>query len=492
MRIALVNPRVESLGSMIPPLGLLWIGGVLERDGHEVKIFDIYPYDDNDLPSLAAYRADVVGMTVLTDYWDRAVQVAEFIRREMPDSRFVIGGVHVTMLPGEAIRGLGAMVGVIGEGEYTMRALCRHFAAGTDWRGEDGIAYLDDGGELHRTANRGFIANLDELPFPARHLLNFENYLIPPGIVRGYWSERSTVAMTSRGCPFQCIWCGSQCTFGRGVRRRTVDNVMLEVKELVERYRLDTLYFIDDTFTLNRDWVRQFCERLMADGYRIAWGCQAHVETVEEDMLRLMKKAGLVQLDMGVESGSDRVLKALKKHSNADAVRRAFAIARKVGVRTMASFVLGSPEETWEDIEDTFKLAKEIRPNYASAYFLTPYPGTELMSMAKTHGWLASEDHNRGGLRKGPMMRINFTEKELFQIRARFQKMFVWRNVLSVAFSPQYFSRSIWMLLRYPVGFAMGIARFLKTRAIDDFFFVFYNYYLRRRTALMRARRGQV
>lgn len=487
MKIALVNPRVESLGSMIPPLGLLWIAAVLERNSYDARIFDIYPYDDNDLDSLKEYAPDVVGMTLLTDYWERAAHVAQFVRRELKNATFVVGGVHVTQLTEEAIRGLDADMGVIGEGEYTMLELCDRLRDGADWRSTAGIAYRNAGDQLTRTAPRGFIENLDELPFPARHLLDFENYLIPPGIVRGYWSERSTTAMTSRGCPFQCIWCGSMCTFGRKVRRRSVDNVIAEARKLIQDYRLDTLYFIDDTFTLNKRWVLEFCQKLRENNIKIAWGCQAHVETVEEDLLRAMKEAGLVQLDMGVESGSDKVLKTLKKHSDTETIKRAFKIAKKVGVRNMASFVLGSPTETWEDIEATMRLVREIKPNYASAYYLTPYPGTELMAMAKENKWLKTEDRKQIGLRKGPMMLINFSEKELAQIRARFQRMFAWRNVLSVVFSPHYVFRALSMSARYPMGFFWGMKRFLRTLAIDDFFFEFYNYYLRKKTRKKRA-----
>ncbi|MCK4248755.1 MAG: B12-binding domain-containing radical SAM protein, partial [Candidatus Omnitrophica bacterium] len=242
MKIALVNPRIESYSSTLPPLGLLYIAAVLEKNGYEVRIFDIYPYDDRDLDSLVRYKPDIIGMTVLTDYWSRARYIARFIRDKIVKSTFIVGGVHVTVLPEESIRGLDADIGVIGEGEYTMLELCERLIGVSEWDDIKGIVYRDQKGKFVYTQPRLFIENLNELPFPARHLLNFEDYLIPPGIIRGHWSERSTTVMTSRGCPFQCIWCGSQSTFGRKVRRRSVENVIDELKQIIRDFKVDTVW----------------------------------------------------------------------------------------------------------------------------------------------------------------------------------------------------------------------------------------------------------
>jgi len=157
------------------------------------------------------------------------------------------------------------------------------------------------------TESRPFIQDLDELPLPARHLLNFEEYLLPPGIIRGHWSERSTTVMTSRGCPFQCIWCGSQCIFGRKVRYRRVENVLDELENAAQRlpggYGLVCGRYI---YTQQAE-VLQFCKRIREREISLTFGCQAHVKTADEEMFAAMKNAGFVQVDFGVESCSDRV-----------------------------------------------------------------------------------------------------------------------------------------------------------------------------------------
>lgn len=483
IKIALVNPRVESYSSTLPPLGLLYIAAVLERDGFHVKIFDVYPHDDRDMTNLLSYKPDIVGMTVLTDYWTRAKHISEIIKENLNDFLFVIGGVHVTVQPEKSIHELDADIGVIGEGEYTMLNICRHADRESGWHDTAGIVFKDLNGHTVRTKPRPYIQDLNELPHPARHLLNFEEYLIPPGIIRGHWSERSTTVMTSRGCPFNCIWCASNCTFGRKVRYRSVDNILDEVELLVKEYAIDTVWFCDDTFTLLRDRIFEFCEKLLDRGIKISWGCQAHIKTADEKMFRAMKKAGLVQLDFGVESGSDKVLKALRKNSDARSIKKAFEMARKAEVRTLATFMFGNPSETEVDIEATYNLAKEIKPNFVSSFFLTPYPGTQLMKMIEENEWIFAEDRESHGLKKGPMLRIHFSSEKLIDIRARFQKKFVYKNFFSIVFNPAYLAKMILLLGRYPGGLLKGIRKFMKSFVLDDLIFEFINHYVDKRTS---------
>jgi radical SAM superfamily enzyme YgiQ (UPF0313 family) len=240
---------------------------------------------------------------------------------------------------------------------------------------------------------------------------------------------------------------------------------------------VDSIWFIDDTFTLNNKWLHDFCGRLMSSGLNLKWGCQARVNTVNEETLTLMKKAGLVQLDFGVESGSDRVLKALKKDSSEDTIRNAFRIAKKVGVRTLATFIFGSPEETKEDVEKTFALAKEINPNFVSSFFLTPFPGTELMDLVRMNKWEMDEDYIVGGLKKKPPLRINFSVEELYEFRKRFQRQFLVRNYLSLFLNFSYMAKATLLVLRYPMGILKGLKAFMKTWVFDDFVFGFLIYY---------------
>jgi len=478
LRIALVNPRIESFISTLPPLGLLYIAALLEKNGFEVRVFDIYPNDDRDIPGLLSYNPEVVGMTVLTDYWLRAKHIAAIIRKGLPRSTFIVGGVHVTALAEESLHQLDADIGVTGEGELTMLELCRRLERSSDWKDVPGIVFKGEDGDIFYSHSRGFIDDLDQLPHPARHLLDFENYLIPPGMIRGYWSERSTTVMTSRGCPFACIWCGSQCTFGKKVRSRSLDNVIDELQSLIDDFAIDTVWFVDDTFTLNKNWVFEFCEKIISDKIKLAWGCQAHVKTANEEMFKTMKEAGCVQLDFGVESGSNKVLRSLRKNSDRETIERAFSAARKAKLRTLATFMFGSPNETEEDIAETFDLVKRIRPNYTSSYFLTPYPGTELNEMARENGWSMSTVRGAMGLKKKPRLLIYFSEKKLLRIRKDFHKITAFRNFTGLLISPRDFLKALQLITRYPVGLLCGIRAFVRTFVFNDFLFAFLNYYI--------------
>jgi radical SAM superfamily enzyme YgiQ (UPF0313 family) len=482
LRIALINPRVESYSSTMPPLGLLYIAAVLEKNDFEVRIFDFNPHDDRDVPALISFNPDVLGMTILTDYLPRAKHISRIIKEKLPNSIFFIGGVHVAALPKESLNELGADFAVIGEGENTMLDICTKISRGEDINDLPGVVWKKDG-VIIVNPPKPLIENLDELPFPARHLLNFSNYLMPPGIIRGKWTERSTTVMTSRGCPFNCIWCGGQTTFGRKVRNRSVANVIAELKALKDTFAVDAVWFVDDTFTLNKARVMEFCDSLMAENLHLAWGCQAHVKTADEEMFKKMKQAGLVQLDFGVESGSDIVLKNLKKNSNAEAVKRAFSIARKCRIRTCATFIFGGPGETDKEVEETFKLAKEIKPDFTSSFFLTPYPGTELADMVQTSGWKTNADRSDKGLKKRPMLLIHFPEQELMSIRTRFQKLCAFRNFSSIVTSPSYLIKAFSIFVQYPGAILDGLRAFGKSRVFDDFLFAMLNHYVKKKSA---------
>jgi len=486
MKIALINPRIEGYSSTLPPLGLLYIGAVLEKEGFDVKIFDIPPGSLNDIDNIVSFNPNIIGVSIITAYATRAKKIIIELKKNLNNSFYVIGGVHPTALPEESIKIFDVDCVVIGEGEKTMKDLCWAIKNESPLENINGILYRDGKGNIIKTFPQSLIEDLDTLPFPARHLINFEKYLFPPGVIRGYWSEKCTSVMTSRGCPYQCIWCGSQIIFGRKVRRRSVENVIREIELLKKEYKIDTIWFVDDTFTLNKKWIKEFCDQLIIKNMDLRWGCQAHVETIDEEMVVLMKKAGLIQLDFGVESGSEKVLKILKKHSNEEKIKNAFKIAKKVGVRTMATFMFGNPGENSEDIEKTLKLAKEIKPNFVSSYFLTPFPGTELMEMAEKNNWLICRNYDLGGLKKEPMMKINFTPKELYKIRARFQREFILSNFFSLLKNIYYMKKTISLILRYPKGVLRGVKAFYKTHVFDDFVFAFLNYYAEQKEKLVK------
>ncbi|HDK17253.1 MAG TPA: radical SAM protein, partial [Nitrospirae bacterium] len=255
---------------------------------------------------------------------------------------------------------------------------------------------------------------------------------------------------------------------------RSVKNVVDEMEHLNKTYGMKGIYFCDDTFTLSPKWVREYCEELKKRGLKIKWACQSRVDQTDEDLMRVMKNSGLVQLDFGVESGSEKILKVLGKGGHGDRteqIKHSFKLCKKLDIRTLATFIIGNPEETKEDIEQTFSLAKEIKADYTAFYFLTPYPGTDIYDMAIKNNWLDPDlpfseiwAHRQPEL---PLMAITFSREELRDIRRHLQNHFFTRNYLRSSGNISFYSILLSILFRRPKVFFEAFKKLLRTRRID-------------------------
>jgi radical SAM superfamily enzyme YgiQ (UPF0313 family) len=344
MKIALINSSYRRVVSS-PPLGLLSIAAALVANQHDVKVFDISSDNIQEkVNEIEQFRPELIGFSVSSFQFQSSKELIRILRDKFRKTFFVGGGVHISAIPEFSLRNLNLDCCVIGEGEITFLELCRALSLGKRWGGIDGLAYID-GKRFVMNKSRKLIENLDILPFPARYLLPMEKYLLPGGTVRGKWLDRTTTVMTSRGCPGRCIFCASKILFGRETRRRSVENVIDEIKFLRGVYKVAAIYFLDDTFTLNKRWVMELCKALIDNKLDIKWACQTRAGTIDEDMMAAMKNAGLIQLEFGIESGSEKVLKIIKKDISLRQVKESIELARKYRVKTLVTFILGIPGE---------------------------------------------------------------------------------------------------------------------------------------------------
>ena len=370
---------------VVPPLGLAYLASGVERDGHDVKIIDAFAEGltwDHFTEEIKKAKADLIGIGGMTPTIDNTLRTIKICR---PYTRYIVmGGPHLSVHKQEFFRECPDLdFGIAGEGEESFRELVGRLADGRDPWTVPGIV----GPETFRPPGSS-IQDLDELPFPARYLLpnSVYRYALWPG-------KKVTTMITSRGCPYRCIFC-DKSIFGSRWRARSAKNVLDEMEQIVKDLRIQSIIIYDDLFTLDKRRVQEICEGILDRGLRFEWKCEGRVDRVDAEMLRWMKKAGCSLIAYGVESGNEIGLEYLRKGITLPQIRRAFEWTRKAEIRPMAYFILGIPVETFEQGLRTIELAKELSPDYAQFSILSPYPGTRLYEEAQEKGWYAEVEAN--------------------------------------------------------------------------------------------------
>jgi radical SAM superfamily enzyme YgiQ (UPF0313 family) len=474
MKISLLNSQVLDGNNVVPPLGLLYVAAVLERAGHELHVIDADPdFDDTIVSKVLEFDPDLIGLAFLTPGYQKALGLSKKLKQALPDKIYCSGGFHTTVKPVETLNGLGLDFVVVGEGEDTIVDACERLSGGRDLEGVKGVMYRRNG-EVVDNGRRELIEDLDSLPFPARHLIDMSPYLKPPGIIRGHADGNQTTIVTSRGCAYRCIYCGSHNMFGRRSRLRSAKNVVDEMEYLKKTFGMKGIYFCDDSFTFSPKRVNEFCNELIERKLDMKWACHSRVDQTGRNLLRKMKQAGLVQLDFGVESGSTKILKVLGKGGAGDRtgeIKKSFKLCNEFKIRTLATFIVGNPEETEKDIQESFDLAKEIKADYTAFYFLTPYPGSEIYKTAIEKGWLDQDlpfseiwSHRQPEM---PLISITFEKEHLSRIRRRLQNYFFTRNYFSNARNFRFYFILLFIILRNPKIIFASVMKLFKTRRLD-------------------------
>ncbi|MGD2207406.1 MAG: radical SAM protein, partial [Anaerolineae bacterium] len=319
------------------------------------------------------------------------LETAAAIKQLSPRTFVALLGSHVTYFDTETLQENPAVDAVIrGEFEYTAADLARALDNGGDLSGVLGITYRDTEGDPRRNADRVLFEPLDQMPFPARHIVEDAGYRA--GIYSG---GHPTAMVSSRGCPYRCTFClWPDVLYGHKFRARSAENVVDEIEEAVRTYGHDEIYFDDDTFTIDRQRVMDITRLIIERGLHkeLEWIAQCRVDTVDREMLEAMKAANCGYILFGVESGSPQMLKKMRKGITLDKVRAAFKLTRDVGIKTQAFFLFGIPGETPETIRETIEFAKELNASSTQFAVAIPHPGTALYEECKTNGWLTSED----------------------------------------------------------------------------------------------------
>ena len=414
MKIFLVY-KCHDLGRMefysrFTPLGLGSIGALLRREGFDATVVNMSSWSWPRIRKfLENERPDLIGVSTFTFNRHEAMRVASLARAAHPSGLIVAGGPHASHLPHPLLAAYPAIDLVArGEGEFTMLEIARAAARGdlrrpddrslaargtdlgagaTGPRGIQGLSFRGESDAVD-TPDRPVIADLDTLPHPA----------LDPRTIGVEEESQFEFIITSRGCPAACTFCSSPEFWGRGLRFRSADNMLDEVRLLRERHGVVYLSVRDDTFTVSRKRVVDFCRGLIESGIDLLWDCQSRVNIVDEERLVWMRRAGCTHIQYGVESGSPRMLERLNKGITLDEIRAAAALTRRVGMGLSIYLITGIDSETDEDLRSTLRLIEEIRPHDGLVSPLTVYPGTGLYEDAKRRFgigdafWLESRD----------------------------------------------------------------------------------------------------
>lgn len=375
------TPIVYGIGGQCAfPLGLGYIAAVLERQ-HDIKVIDVGVErlnNDSLRKSISKVSPEIVGITSDTLTFQRAIEIAKVVKQVGRKIIVVIGGAHSNVLPAYPLKYDCFDISVYGEGERTVGELWDRIEKGESYEDIKGIAFRGRDGIIVNP-KRELIENLDELPLPARHLFPMNRYSGGSAL----FAHPVYPIGTSRGCPFSCAFCSNNVVFGRKYRFRSSESVVNEIELLINEYNAKGIYFREDLFTVNEKRVIALCDAIRKRGLDFDWECESRVNTINEEMLTVMKRAGCKQIWFGVESGSQKILDYLNKQITLSQIREAYRLCQRVGIKAGASFMIGVPGETIDDVQNTIALAEELKPEFAWFNIFTGYPTSPLYEHVK-------------------------------------------------------------------------------------------------------------
>ena len=376
------------------PLGPMYLASYLleHRPQDEVRILDclvdgLTPAEVNR--EVESFQPDILGISAMSVQAPLAHEIAALIKKSGTDTSVIIGGPHATAAPTQILRDSNIDAVALGEGEATFLDFVKTVESHRSLTTAPGLMLRGESGEIVTTPPREPIGDLDALPYPAWDLAGIEKFftyrLMTPNNIRA--SERCATVFTSRACPYRCIYCHN--IFGKRFRARSPSSVLDEMKILYEKYGVREFHITDDCFNLEIDRAREIMNGIIKSGWdiKIAFPNGIRADRLPDDLLELMKRAGVYKMNFGIESGSKRIQELIRKNLDLDVVTDAINRADRMGFITHGFFMIGFPTETRDEISQTIEMACSSRLAMAGFFFVTPYPGTALYDMAISQGW---------------------------------------------------------------------------------------------------------
>ena len=408
MKIVLVQPKTI-FGNTWEALSIGYLSSYAKQHGHDDIDFYSGFFDSDEEIVDGCQNADIIGFSCTSPQLKHALQLAKAIKTEK--KHVVVGGVHTSALPNDFLNSGIVDAVVAGEGEKAFLSIIE--------------------GNRERVVRCPYVDDLDSLPFPDRFLIKQER-----NIQQAYRDNGIRIAsiFSSRGCPFRCTFCASNAVWSRKVRYRSANNILDEFEQVVKDLRIDFIKFSDDTFAIKKDLLTEFCEEKLRRNIKTPWGSNVRADTEDEELLKLMKRAGCKEVWIGVESGSARILKDMHKGINLEKVKWLFKAASELGFFRRAYMLLGMPGESLDDIKLSENIVDEVKPDAVGFTILAPYPGTSYYDpmLHRDVDW-ATVDEYDNCITKTASLSNEDLHREQKRLVAKYRKNIVYRQRAEVS-----------------------------------------------------------
>lgn len=428
----------------LPPTDLMYLASVAEKEGFEAKICD-YSQGGDLVEDLKEFKPDYLVVNVATPTLEHDLDALKIAKDILPNVVTIAKGAIFLTKSEDILKNHEALdIVIFGEAEDTLKEILQGVEKPL------GIYYREDG-QIKFSGVRPFIDNLDEIPFPARHLVDNTIYRRPDN------NKVQAVVKVARGCPFHCFFCLATPVSGAKVRRRSVENIVEELKECVEKYNITNFVFWSDIFNLDKNWTMALCQAIIDSGLKITWSANTRADTADDEMAKMMYKSGCRLVSIGVESGSQYMLEKMGKKITLDDVRRTVKTFKDAKIRIYNYFVIGLPWESEETVEETIRFAIELDSDFISFYTATPLPGSRFYEYAKEHDLFDKETSFENAYFYPAVNTHNLTRDRVFELHKSAIKRFYLRplyilkmltRIRSFAEVKSYFTAGINLLLR--------------------------------------------
>ena len=419
----------------LPPMDLMYMAAVAEEITepcyYEAKIVD-YSLVENSSEQfkfdLQEFKPDYLVVNVASTTLENDLSVLQVAKDILPNITTIVKGAHFLTSNTDVLYKYRTLdLVIVGEAEITLKEILK----GKDYSKIKGLCYRD-GFVAKFTGKRPFIQDLDKLPFPARHLVNNDLFKRPDN------NKVQAIIKVSRGCPHHCFFCLATPVSGAKVRVRSVENIIAEIKECVETYKITNFLFWADLFNADREWTMDLCEKIIESGLEITWSSNTRADTADDEMAELMYQSGCRLVSIGVESGSQYILDKIGKKITIDEIRDTVKIFKRAKIKVYNYFVIGLPWDDEDTVEDTIDFAIELDSDFVSFYTATPLPGTRFCKYALEKSLLDEKSSFEGAYFE-PVVNTHFLTKERIlelhkQAIKRFylRPMFILRSILNI------------------------------------------------------------